>query len=109
MEEDDEIKKIIGYESPNPEMRILNKKDAYLEKDILAIASHVFNTERTIKRGAKIEKLTIPISTRTHTGREIDKIAQLIHDLFHYVLVTDIDIEFDVQDLQRFKREGIHS
>ena len=95
MEENDEIKKIIGYESPNPEMRILNKKDAYLEKDILTIASRVFNTERAIKRGKKVEKLTIPISDRTDTGRDIEKIAELIHDLFLYVLIEDINIEFN--------------
>ena len=104
MEEDDEINKIIGYESPNPEMRILNKKDAYLEKDMLSIACRVFNTESAIKKGKKVEKLTIPISSRTDTSRDIEKIAQLIHDLFLYVLIEDIDIEFDIQNLQRFKR-----
>jgi len=102
--QDDEIKKIIGYTSPNPEMLILNKKDAYLEKDILTIASHVFNVEAAIKKGKKVDKVTIPISAQTDTGRDIEKITELLHDLFHYVLIEDIAVEFDVQFLTRKKR-----
>jgi len=58
----DNIKKILYKQSPNPANRFLNSRDAWLEKDILTIASVIFNIEKIVKMGEKIDKVKIPIS-----------------------------------------------
>lgn len=96
--------RIIFKISSNPALNFLKKRNTLLEFDILNIASIVFNIEKAIKLGYKIENVEIPISAYTDTDRDFDKISQLLHDLFTYVLIEDIDIEFKVVYMKNRRR-----
>jgi len=88
-------------------MRFLNSKDAWLEKDIFNLASIVFNIETLVKMGKKIYDVKIPISRETDTGRDLKKVADLLNELFIYVLIEDIEIEFDIQDMRKNRRNRL--
>lgn len=96
--------RILSRISPNPEMRFLNSRDAWLEKDIFNVASIVFNIETALKLGKKIDKVNIPISTETATDRDIIKVEKLLNDLFIYTLIEDVEIKFDVKNTKKDRR-----
>jgi len=93
---DEATKKIIYTLSSNPALNFLKKRNTLLEFDMLNLASIVFNVEKAYKMGKRIDRVTIPISAWTETGRDIDKIKILLQDLFLYVLLEDIEVDFDI-------------
>jgi len=102
---DSATKQLVYKISSNPILNFLKKKNTLLEFDILNLASIVFNIEKASKIGKKIDYIEIPISAHTDTGRDFDRISELLHDLFLYVLIQDIEINFKIVYMKK-KRRG---
>lgn len=101
---DAKTKQVIDKISPNPALNFLKKRDTLLEFDILNLASIVFNIEKAYKLGKEFDEVEIPISAYTDTGRDFEKIGELLHDLFLYVLIKDVKIKFKVKHIRNRRR-----
>ena len=100
------IKEILYTISPNQKMNFLNDKYLSLEKDIISIASIVFNIETIFRMGKEIFQVKIPISEETADRCDLTKIKKEIEDLLFYVLVKNVNIEFDVKEnMSLYKRD----
>ena len=103
-----DLQRIIYQISPNPNNRFLNSRNTWLEKDIVSIASIVFNIETAVKMGYNFSEVKIEVSGETDTGRDLDKIEDMLNDLLKYVLYKDIKIKFDIKNMKP-NRRGLFS
>ncbi len=87
-------------------MRFLNDKYLSLEKDIITIASIVFNIETVFRMGKTVSEVEIPISEQTAHDCNLNVVAREIQELLSFVLVREISISFRViEDSTRYKRD----
>ena len=100
------IKDILYAISPNSKMRFLNDKYLWLEKDIMVIASLMFNIETIFRMGKKIDQIKIPISEETAELCNLDKLKNEFMQLLNYVLMYDVEVIFEVDpEYSKFKRD----
>lgn len=101
-----EINKTLYYTSPNRSMRFLNDRYLSRQKDIMLLASTIFNIETIFRMGERLDKVKIPISSETSSACDLNKIKNHLQDLLSFVLYYDIEIEFDIlHNVNKFKRD----
>jgi 7-cyano-7-deazaguanine synthase in queuosine biosynthesis len=76
----------------------------WLEKDIVSIASIIFNIETAIKMGYNLSEVKIEVSRETDTGRDLAKIEDLLNNLLKYVLFRDVKIKFHIKNMKPNRR-----
>lgn len=90
---------------PNQDsMKFLRYKKFNLERDILTIAQTIFNVEREIREGKKIDKVEITIDRETFRWIDYKKLQSELEDLFIQVLFKKIRIEIKYADLMKYRK-----
>ena len=89
------------------EANFLRFKQFDLERDILGIAYTLFDAEKRIKQGEKIDKLNIYISSDTYERIDNIKLKNLLRELILLILLEDIKIKIlPIDDFRgRVKKE----
>ena len=75
------------------EANFLRFKQFDLERDILGIAYTLFDAEKRIKQGEKIDKLNIYLSSDTYERIDNIKLKNLLRELILLILLEDIKIK----------------
>lgn len=100
------IDEILYNFSSNSAMKFLNDKYLSLEKDMMVLGSVVFNIETVFRKGDEVDYVNVPISYETANKCELEKIRKEIEELLTFVLVREIDIEFEIEkDSYKYKRD----
>lgn len=99
------LKKVVYWYSPHKDMRFLNDRSLLLEKDIMVIASVIFNIETAFRMGHIIDEVEIPISSHTAYLCDINKIKQELEALLRFVLIYPIEIRFNINSNIKYKRD----
>lgn len=91
--------------SPNQSMNFIRDKFRWLERDLLNIGNVIFNIEKYVKLGKKVETVIIPLSPETMINCALDELKFELEDLVLNVLVEKIDIRFKADErAYRWKR-----
>lgn len=85
-------------------MRFLKFREYSLERDILRIAQSVFNVERLIKDGKKINTLIITLDNKTFSNINAESLEDDLEDLFIQVLFTKIEVIIKHKNLRKHKK-----
>lgn len=94
LKEEDKIQKMILKKSSNSAMEFLNDKDRWLERDLLNVANAVFNLEKLIKVGKRLDKIVIPLSPEIMSRTDLVVLRTELEDLILNVLIEKVEIEF---------------
>ena len=94
---EDEINRAINKISTNNSMNFLKSDSLYREYDCLRIASYILNIESEVKKGTDFESVTLSISEDTENSCDIDNLSKTINEIFRFILVKDIEINFHIE------------
>jgi 7-cyano-7-deazaguanine synthase in queuosine biosynthesis len=92
------------------ESNFLKFSQFYFERDILRIAATMFMAEMELKKKGRLERITIPLFTKTYQETEIKKLKQVLSELFLLILLEKVQIditEFDDSKQRVFKAQEI--
>jgi hypothetical protein len=94
------------YFSYYKETKFLKYKQFYMERDLIRIASEVFEREKELKKTGRVNNFSIKISKHTFKIVNINKISKILEELFLLILLEDVKISIEmIDDDEKRKRK----
>lgn len=83
------------------ESNFLRYKQFFLERDILRIASSLFDAEKRLKKNGAIGSIPILLSKQTFSRINVAKLKQVLEELFLLIMLEDVSVEIkDTYDIK---------
>jgi 7-cyano-7-deazaguanine synthase in queuosine biosynthesis len=90
----------------NTKVPFIKKRGYYLERDILRLATVVFNIEKNLKEGLLLpEIIELPLSNETYELIDRDKMKEDIESLIAFVLFKQVNLKIIPIDDTRYRRK----
>ena len=98
-----------GLFSYHKETNFLRYKQFNLERDLLRIAYTLFDAEKKLKEGQKVDKISIYLSEETYERIDVLQLKEIIKELALLILLEDLKLQITaIDDLKgRIRKDNL--